>query len=199
MMPTLPILAKLVLGYDDEGAPIGVGANAPASDNNTTSNDRLGRVTREWSLTPRQTEVLEVLVQDKSNKDLASAMLLYRSTTSSRSRRGVPTSAHTVRAERGQRDVTEVLVTLGATERSENILAVHAADRELGGIVIPASRNLAGRPRANVVRRYGDQLASVARDDAECVVYGVLGMFTCARAVIEYISAMRFQIARPAR
>ena len=152
-------------------------------------------------MTPRQTEVLEVLVQDKSNKDLASAMLLYRSTTSSRSRRGVPTSAHTVRAERGQRDVTEVLVTLGATERSENILAVHAADRELGGVVIPASRihDLAGRPRANVVRRYGDQLASVARDDAECVVYGVLGMFTCARAVIEYISAMRFQIARPAR
>jgi DNA-binding CsgD family transcriptional regulator len=65
------VFANLVLGYDDEGAPIGVGTTAPES---AGPGERIDRATQQWTLTPRQIKVLEVLVQGKSNKEIANAL-----------------------------------------------------------------------------------------------------------------------------
>ena len=71
------IFGNLVLGYDEEGAPIGVGTPAPPS---SDAGVRIDRATQQWSLTPRQIRVLEVLVQGKSNKEIAHALACAENT-----------------------------------------------------------------------------------------------------------------------
>ncbi len=71
------VFANLVLGYDEEGAPIGVGADAPQR---SATDERIDRATQQWSLTPRQIRVLEVLVQGKSNKEIANALACAENT-----------------------------------------------------------------------------------------------------------------------
>jgi DNA-binding CsgD family transcriptional regulator len=67
------VWSSLVLGYDEDGAPIGAVTPPPAE-------DRMTRCRRDWSLTRRQTEVLEILVRGKSNKEIASSLACAENT-----------------------------------------------------------------------------------------------------------------------
>lgn len=60
---------KVVLGYDDAGVPVGMSWGAPAE-----TPSRLESSAQRWGLTPRQTEVLELVVAGKSNKEIASQL-----------------------------------------------------------------------------------------------------------------------------
>ena len=71
------IFNRLVLGYDDDGAPIGAGAAPPAA---VGVDERVAQAARRWSLTRRQVEVLEILVRGKSNKDIALALACAENT-----------------------------------------------------------------------------------------------------------------------
>ena len=66
------VMSALVLGYDEGGSPIGAVT--------TPLEDRMKRVTRDWSLTRRQGEVLEILVQGKSNKEIARTLACAENT-----------------------------------------------------------------------------------------------------------------------
>jgi len=62
-------LVRLVLGYDDDGAPLGAAFGSP--DAATAGAERLQAAMARWSLTPRQVDVLELLSRGDSNKEIA--------------------------------------------------------------------------------------------------------------------------------
>ncbi|CAN5467151.1 hypothetical protein BH09MYX1_BH09MYX1_35980 [soil metagenome] len=63
-------LGWMVLGIDEGGSEVGVGFRPPASSND----DRLATARATFALTVRQHQVLELLVQGKTNEEIASAL-----------------------------------------------------------------------------------------------------------------------------
>jgi len=60
----------LVLGHEADGTPIGMTVGEPA----TTLEARLDSAAAEWGLTPRQAEVLALVVRGDANKEIAQAL-----------------------------------------------------------------------------------------------------------------------------
>jgi DNA-binding CsgD family transcriptional regulator len=63
--------ATVILGYDAVGTAVRVGLGRAAIDD---VDARIRRAAAGWHLTPRQTDVLEVLVRGKANKEIAQAL-----------------------------------------------------------------------------------------------------------------------------
>jgi DNA-binding CsgD family transcriptional regulator len=72
----LRVAIDFALGHEPDGTPVNVTVGEPA----TTPDERLVQATAEWGLTPRQSEVLALVVRGDANKAIAVALGCAEST-----------------------------------------------------------------------------------------------------------------------